>query len=571
MSLVPTPMQFAFTAALFFTSGFYATAAPPTPASITFHNPTRDHRFYHAAVNLAPSNRAYTVETVEVNNYPEVFVALVDGAITQYNGTRVERTWNGRIPEGKPATFIVRCPWTNGQNIEVVLHGADQETKDSFECTVQGVAPNEGGFPFPGWKEHRILCLVETYGIPRENEPYLFFLSDEASRVKSWERELRIALFDPDSGRATEIPSQVLYEKRRFDTPMEEKAYSTCQAAFLANVPSNSGTCYLIAYGNPDAPATQYETDLKVRGASGTPQETNFGEVVIDNAFYEIQLHHASGQLNGFTSKQFGTGTNRKFGYMPDSGYPLHYNPDVWVRNRSWTHTKGWNPPPKMRVETGPVAVVVRRWGHLPRATEIEVEVVYHFFSNTPYVLVESTMDVMQDVVVNALRNEEVVFSPSTEVDHAGWMRTTGEIGYKPVVQEEGLTPGMIQILEADAPFVCLTRETDGLGMASIRLSQHAGSRGDQSPVVANTMTVLADYGWDFRYWSRSLIYPWGDFHEDRPTIANAGTYYGERSAYCLFPLGEGEAPEARLKYLADLHNRFTHPLRIDHQGAGPW
>jgi hypothetical protein len=214
---------------------------------------------------------------------------------------------------------------------------------------------------------------------------------------------------------------------------------------------------------------------------------------------------------------------------------------------------------------------VWRRWGHLPKATEVEVNVTYHFFSKTPYVLVESTMDILQDLVVNALRNEEVVYMPSTEVDHAGWRRPNGEIVYRPVEQGAGLTPGIVDIIAAEAPYVCLVREENQLGLASIRLKQHAGTRGAWPPVLASTATIVADYGWNFRYWSRSLVYPWGDFVPDHPVILNADTYYGEKSAFCVFPLGDGDGPEARLAYLDALYNDLTHPISIDHQGAGPW
>lgn len=539
-------------------------AQDPAVTRIDLHPPSDSVRFYHAQVDFAAHPVAYDVASVVVNGNGELFVAKVDGQLTQYREDGgIDRTRNGWIPANMPATFFVRCPWVADSEVEIVFHCKAHAGEDLFEVHANVTAPAKGGFPFPGWKEHRLLVLRDDDGLPRSQEPYLFFLSDEAARVGSWEKELRVAKYDLDSGAAQEIPSQVLYEKRRFDTPEHEAAYATCQAAILVEVPANGKAYYLIAYGNSDAALPHYETDLKM--------EEKDGAILISNSFYDIQLHGPSGQLHGFASKTYGTGENHRFGYMPDSGYTLHYNPDVWVKNRSWTHTHGWNPPPKIRVEAGPVCIVTRRWGHLPRAVEVEVEVVYHFFSGTPYILVESTMDIMQDVVVNALRNEEVVFSPATEVDHAGWMRSNGDMGYKPTEQEAGLTPGMVQIIEPDAPFVCLTREADGLGMASIRLAQHAGSRGTDPPVVASSITVLADYGWDFRYWSRSLVYPWGDYVPDQPSILNAGSYYGEKSAFCLFPIGEGDTPESKLKYVADLSDLLSKPVRVDHQGAGPW
>jgi hypothetical protein len=208
----------------------------------------------------------------------------------------------------------------------------------------------------------------------------------------------------------------------------------------------------------------------------------------------------------------------------------------------------------------------------LPWVPEVEVQVLYHFFERVPYVLVESTIDIVEDVVVNALRNEEIVIEASdTVVDHVAWRRKNGEVVYKPAELEPGLSRGMLGIVEPDAPYVALISEKNGFGMAGIRMSQFAGSRGEAPPVVANAMTVFADYGWDFKYWSRSLVYPWGDKVPDTPTVINKDTYYSEKSAYLLFPIGKGESPKEKLAYLEELYPRLQNPLRIDKQGAGPW
>ncbi len=542
-----------------------AWAAQPEVTRVGYERPSEAWRFYHFAVELSPSDVAYDVAEVTVDGRPEMFVALVDGQLTQWedNG-RVARTQNGRIPADKPAVLRVRCPWVNDHSYALRIACKRRDNGAPFNVTYMPEAYANGGFPFPGWKEHRIMVLREDFSLAREHDPYLFFLSDDVARVNSWARELRVARYNPATGETTEIPSQVLYEKKQYDTPKLESAYATCQAAILVDVPANGRAWYLIAYGNSEAETPNYATDLSVR-------EEADGSAWVENDTYAIQIHGPSGQLHGFRSKVFGTGERRDFGFMKDRGYTLHYNPDAWVKNRDWTHTHGWNPPPHETLVKGPVAVVTRRWGHLPRAAEIEVQVTYHFFSKNPYVLVESTMDILEDVVVTALRNEEVVFSPSSEVDHAGWKRPNGEVGYKAMTQEAGMTPGMVAILEPDAPYVCLTREANGLGMASLRLSQHAGSRSGMPPVVASTKTIVADYGWDFRYWSRSLVYPWGEYIPDKPAVLNAGTYYGERSAFCLFPLGDGDTPEARLAWLEPLYERLSKPLTLDEQGAGPW
>lgn len=551
------------------TCGQETAAQTDTPSltvrAVSFHPPTDETRFYHARVELAPVDFAHKIDAAMVGGNAEVFIAYVDGQLTQWEPDgRVDRPANGTVPAGHEAVFNIRCPWVAGETVTIVLSGKRLDTEAAINVAIEETAPANGGFPFSGWKEHRVLGLRDDFGIERKQAPYMMFISDEADRVQSWTKELRVAAYDLKTGETHEIPSQVFYEKRRFDTPKQESTYTTCQAAILVDVPANGKAYYIIAYGNDATEAPAYDSDLKV-------SQRDDGATWIENEFYEVQLDPQNQSINGFRPKQFGVGEKRTFGFPEKPGYTLHYNPDVWVKNRPWTHTKGWNPPPKRVMQQGPVAVAWRRWGHLPEATEVDVNVTYHFFAKTPYVLVESTIDIREDLVVNALRNEEVVFMPSTEVDHAGWRRQNGEIDYRPMVQGEGLTPGIVNIVAAEAPYVCLTREDNGIGLASIRLKQHAGTRGAWPPVIASTATIIADYGWNFRYWSRSLVYPWGDYVPDHPVVLNADTYYGEKSAFCVFPIGDGKSPERKLAYIDTLYDELSHPISIDHQGAGPW
>jgi hypothetical protein len=512
-------------------------------------------------VELTASEFAYEVLAASVENRSDVFVTFIDGKMWQREYMKIGDSVNEKIPAGRELVLAIRYPWEAGKSYPVKVDIKKQDSQDRLILELEAETPNLNGYPFPGWKSLRLLVLSEDYGIPRENDPQMVFISTKGEDVASWTREMRVARCNLETGKTEEIPSQVLYEKRLKDTPKEEAEYSTCQVAFSADVEANQRAGFLFFFSNPDAQAPEYPTDITmVKDASGSTW--------IENSLFRASLHPKSGQLDAFYSKVFGTGPKRGF---YSEKYPLHYNPDVWPKNRSWSHTSDWNPPPNTTLTTGPVAVVARRWGPLPWVPEIEVEVVYHFFSGTPYVLVESTMDVVKDFVVNALRNEEIVLAPETEVDHVGWRRMNGEVRYKLAELEPGLSRGMMGIIDADAPYVGLAREADGIGIGGIRLRQFAGSRGEDPPVIASTSTILADYGWQFRYWSRSLVYPWGDKVPDLPAILNAGTYYSERSAYCLFPLGEGDRAEERLAYLEDLNRRLNCPLRSDWQGTGPW
>lgn len=536
--------------------------AGPDLIDVTFHPPSNTVRFYHATVSLSKSRTGYEILETRSRGKPEVYFPFVEGVPWQRDYTRDNGSVDPNIPSEKEAALHIRCPWKNGreETLEVVCRAEGEDATRVLAVT--RVAPSSGGFPFPGWSEHLLLVLSEDFGLARENEPVVTFLTAKRETVGSWENELRVARYDFVSGEAVEIPSQVLSENSARDTPGNEAEYTTCEVAFLADSPPNAKVGYLFIFGNPSAAKPDYSSTLVSRRDASDA-------ITIENPFYEIALHKESGQINDFVSTVFGTGEKNGFGCEK---YRLHYNPDCWAKGRDWSHTNKWNPPPNEVWEEGPVAIRSRRWGPLPWVPEVEVQVVYHFFDRVPYVLVDSTIDIVEDVVANALRNEEIVIEGSdTAVDHIGWRRKNGEVVYKPAELAPGLSRGMLGIVEPDATYVALVSERNHFGIAGIRLSQFAGSRGKAPPVVANTMTVFADYGWDFKYWSRSLVYPWGDKAPDIPTVLNSGTFYSEKSAYLLFPLGEGDSPQEKLAYLEELYPRLQNPLGVGKQGAGPW
>jgi hypothetical protein len=540
-----------------------ASAAIPSIKKVTFEKPSNTLRFYHLRVALSPVAGTCTVISATVNGVESAFVPMVDSAMWQNEYAKGEGgSVNSVLPADKPVELCLRFPWTKNQPHSLAITFEDGKGGEGVQTvSTEATAPRSGGSPFPGWTDHRLLVLSEDYGIARRNEPVTLFLSAPGATVHSWEDELRVASFNPASGESEEIPSQVLFSKRLRDTSDASEEYTTCQIAFLAKVPAHGKVYYLIFFGNPQAEAPEYASDLSL-------SEDAQGMKWIENSYYRACIDQKSGQVRGLFTKVYGQYGHP--GFLNDK-YTVHYNPDAWVRGRSWSHTSDWNPPPNMTLETGPVATVVRRWGPLPWVPEIDCQVVYTFFSQSPYFLVSSTLDVKEDIVVNALRNEEVVLHPETEIDHVAWRTKRGEVRYKPAELESGLSRGMLGIIDSDAPYVGLVREKDGFGVGAVRLKEFAGSRGADPPVVASNMTILADYGWQFRYWSRSLVYPWGDKVPDVPHILNADTYYSEQSAYCLFPVYPGVDPTERLGFLENLHEKLAAPLRVDKQGAGPW
>ena len=454
--------------------------------------------------------------------------------------------------------------WENGAEYEIavkyVLARAAQQEERTETVTHHATAPASGGNPLPGWREMRLLVLCEDYGLERTNEPVTVFLSAPGTEVTSWAREARVLRYEPDTGSTCEIPSQVLFERQAAEQPSGGTVHHTGQLAFIADVPAGGRSFYLIFYGNPAAEPPDYPTRLDAAFSEA-------GRLTgVETTGYEAVISPVSGQIAALHSKAFGD--LRGFSA---SDLPLDYAPDIWPTGRNWMHVSNWNPPPNETVTVGPVAVVTRRWGPLPDCPEVRVDVTYTFFDGAPYILIDSTMRIAEDVVSSGLRIQEFVVKPPEVVDHMGWCTKSGRRVYKPCEPDPSLSVGMIGLVESDSPYVCMTNHEKQVGVGAVLLHLSSGTSADAPAVMATDMVVLADYSWGFRYWTRVLAFPWGDTRADHPIVLNKGTYYTSRSAVLVFPVGDGDAPEEKMAALVALDYELRRPLRIDRRGAGPW
>lgn len=441
--------------------------------------------------------------------------------------------------------------WQAGHKYEVTVRSGNEEQ------TLEVTAPAEKPFPYAGWRQHRILVLQESAGLERTGDPMRVVLSASARDVTSFMPSLRVARIDMDTLAATEVPSQVLFEKRSG----RPGSNVTAEIAFLAACPANGRAWYLIAYDNDEAPPTSYDTGMKL-------SEAEDGALGIDNGVMRVDLHPKSRQINGLTLSRFGESGNPTFA---SKQYQIHYSPDAWIAGRSWSHANKWDPPPNMSIEAGPVAVVVRRWGPLPWVPEVELNTTYTIFHGVPYVFIKTNIDITADVNATALRDDEIVLAPPELVDHFAWRDMAGEIHLEPVVYNPDKVPGMVDVQPGDIPWVAMLREKDRLGVGSVRINRMVGTRGGEPAIEQTAVTIMADYGWGFRYISRPLVFPWGDRQRDNSTTLNAKTFYAAESAMMIFPWLEGEKPAAQMKVIDDVANRLQAPLQRDHQGTGPW
>lgn len=296
---------------------------------------------------------------------------------------------------------------------------------NSFGQTTE--LPQNWAFWAKGWNFYKALILKETTALDRIREPVDIPISFRPEQITSPMREIRVAQLEASKGVLTEIPSQVYKEIRRGKERL-------CHVCFLADVPANGSTTYLIFYGNPSSELPSYNTDLKVTGEDF--------KLDIENEFYKAQLSRQMGQLERLTIKRahglelFAGGEGH--GEPPGIDWAHDY---VSSGNFQKFRVTNWPKPPNYEVVKGPLCVQVRRWGfpqsplhpiYLP--ARMHIDVTYTFYSGTPYFLKQGSMDITKPLEVIYLRDDEWVFSGYSFTDIL-WMSRDGKLRQGEVIK----------------------------------------------------------------------------------------------------------------------------------------
>lgn len=378
-----------------------------------------------------------------------------------------------------------------------------------------------------GWSSVRAVSLFETVGLRREREPVAVRLEFDADRAADPTRELRVALVEPDAG-PREVPSQV-------DGLARDARGWRCRLLFQADVPAHGRATYLIFVGNRDAERPGYVTDLRVEG-EGCGR-------TITNHHYVAQLSEQMGQLERLTSR-------REHGLELYAGGKGHGEPP----GIDWAHDyvdhggfqklrmRNWASCPNFEVEAGPIAARVRRWGfpHSPlhpvfSPSRVHMDQSYTFLAGLPYFLKEGRIEAIVDLDVEAMRDDEWVFS-GYSFDELLWVDRAGTLHRGPVPADlaEDLWGVGFRHRESRDAFLALrlTHEAEGLDSVS-----HGGS-----PTL--------HYPGHGQLWSRYPV---------QKARLNAGTTLRQRNAYQLFAFTEdGSADEVE-----QLRHRLLHPVEV--------
>ncbi len=512
----------------------------PSIEWIRYSFPTPANPCYHlaAAVRVDPGTD-YKVREVRIN------------------GRRVRDFWvfNDNVwhklhvmQRGRLAKVVIHCDWQPDSGHAVEIDAEADGASRPATLKAESTAPSFGGYWDTAWRYYMSVVLRENSGLARDNEPVHVTLAPYADRITDPEREVRVVGVDPLSGAHTEVPSQT-YDASTWttDTPDEYcQNTTTCEVAFLADVAAGQEKVYLVFYGNPDAPAPRYQTDLSVSGQGL--------ELDIANSFYRMHTQPTGGAIDEIHMKM---GVNALFEHRLETNGAVQWNPGVYAPRRPWIHSSDWNPPPHARNLTGPVFCLTQRWGVFPEYPEIEVSITYLLYAYNPYLMFTSTMDVVDDLHCVALRNGEFVFNHAV-FDEFAWKSPAGDIGSM-VIKSGPRHPRHAQRLEPDTPWVAYySREHDcGFGGMTLNLSEMR--RSDGLPRQDYPYIYLAWGPWT--YFSRVYTYAFGSNNPQRMIKVGKDSTYHEQMAFMPFQLGATDRD--RFSQLEERYARLSDPLDI--------
>ena len=218
----------------------------------------------------------------------------------------------------------------------------------------------------------------------------------------------------------------------------------------------------------------------------------------------------------------------------------IHWGPD-WSDERVGRYRlTNWDGPPLFDWDAirGPVCVRVRRWGHpilsigpqVGRPHKVAATVTYTFWAGQPYVIMESKLQVLEDVRFRDCRNDEFVIGG--DLPEAAWMGPDGQIGFG----ERGWQ-------HQDPRWMTYFNRETGVGFGSLHLQfENTNPNWKQPATVGLSQTGI---------WVRYPV---------RHAAMRAGEYVYEKNAYVLHRFEAG-GPESGFADLVGHQHRLLQPL----------
>lgn len=460
---------------------------------------------------------------------------------------------------GLPFEAKIRYGWRGNERCAIELQLENPKTKKSATLTQTFTAPAGKGYWDDAWKNYLALIVSEESGIERTRFPIHATVGILSSYLKSGQ-EIRVVKAERSAEDIayTEVPSQV-YDLVAWADPkilsIEEKDEETGRAitryhpttslsvAFPADLKPHENATYLVFYNNPGAPAPGYPGDLKVLGEG-------IGRIV-ENNFYKVTLNKKSGVIYEITEKSSKTRLEHKL----ETNGSIHWNPGIYSPPHTWTHTSDWEDPAFEEV-TGPVFASFRITASLPHYPQVPASVTYYFYAGSPFIYVETTIHVADDMFVKALRNGEVVFNKKV-FNEAGYKTVGGRVEEIDLVRTR-MHPEHVIALRPDTPWVTFFNREKGVAFASLFLDlAMTNLRG--GPASSELPFIYIQHG-PWYYLARGLVYSFGTNNQTRMLPVRGGSLYYERNVFFPFSFGQDEGYSSRADRAFAM---LKHPLGV--------
>ncbi|MBN1351974.1 hypothetical protein JXJ21_21410 [candidate division KSB1 bacterium] len=525
---------------------------------ISFELPSSEYPFYHAEIIFsADSTTDLLVQNLFINDREERDFIIYNNGVESYKN---------EILSSSNVVIITRCDWQSDETIQFKIEGQDSREKPASFKFEHRTPSDRAGYWNPDWQHYYSFVVDETRGIDRVNEPIQVALGIFADEIAEPEREIRVISFEPNNTGANadgyvSHPFQIVRTSTWNDAKIlaiketDQKSgneihrydpTTTVELLFEADIKANESKVFLVFYGNSKANTEAFSTDLKVTGKEPGQQ--------IENSFYRFELSQNSGSIETVTLK---AEKPYLFEHKLETNGAVHWNPGIYAPPMPWVHASDWENPAFSQI-SGPLMHRTQRYAHLPHMKNVDAGISYNFYANLPYMLVSSVMEVQEDIFVKALRNGEIVFNHAI-LNEFVWETPTGEIRSLDI-EPSRPHPGHAIEIPPDTPWMAFVNCEEKVGFAGINIAFENGNLYGAPASLAQPYIYVANGPWI--YWSRALVYPFGDHALTRMMPVRAGSFYIERNAYLPFKFSEEGNPYAEVqKWVSQLKN----PVKVRH------
>lgn len=470
-----------------------------------------------------------------------------------------EEIYDQVIPETGHFTLKVRCDWEESKTYSVNINLENPKTGKASVLKTEMQAPSQKGYWNSGWKNYLSLIVKEEHGIERENFPvhatvgvlsHYLNSPDEVRVVKAIKKGKKIDY--------VELPCQVYDMVRWKDEKLlkaEEKDEETGQVitryhptatfslAFMVDLDPNEEATYVVFYNNPSTSEPEIKTSLKVSGEG-------LGKT-IENSFYRVELDPKSGMIFKVLEKE----TDILLEHKLETNGAVHWNPGVYSPPHAWIHCSDWEEPDFSEIK-GSLFYSLRRSAPLPHLKNVFVNINYYFYADSPLILMESVMQVKEDMYVKALRNGEIVFNKQVFKETA-YKTISGKTEVIDFAHTR-MHPEHVVVLRPDTPWVSFLNSEKKIAFASLFLDyatscMQGGGASQQQPYI------YVQHG-PWYYMSRAFVYSFGSNNQTRMLPVKKGSQYYARTGWLPFSFDQNKEHS---KILDEYYRMYKHPLWI--------